>query len=117
MTTMTTTTTTAITTNGITINGIMVHENSRLPLPVPRPQPVQQPFAPSGPPTTAPFSMTFSANTSRARNIGVGNRPSHVSNVHTMGPMAPRSFGNVTPEEFGPPVTTRARLTAAALAQ
>ncbi|KAG5955243.1 hypothetical protein E4U56_007326 [Claviceps arundinis] len=95
----------------------MVHENFLLPLPVPRPQPVQQPFAPSGPPTTAPFSMAFSAHTSRARNIGVGNRPSHASNVHPMGPMAPPSFGNVMPEEVDPRVTTQIRLTAAALAQ
>ncbi|KAG6097460.1 hypothetical protein E4U30_000604 [Claviceps sp. LM220 group G6] len=88
----------------------MAYENARLPLPRPRHQPVQPLFAPSGPSTAAPFTMTFTAHASRARNIGL-NRLSPeapATNINVMEPMSPRSLGNVT---------TQTQLTAAALAQ
>ncbi|KAG5946106.1 hypothetical protein E4U59_004605 [Claviceps monticola] len=49
----------------------MAHENARLPLP--RPQPVHAPFTPSGPPTTAPSPMAFSAHASLTSSIGGNN--------------------------------------------
>ncbi|KAG5959705.1 hypothetical protein E4U57_000539 [Claviceps arundinis] len=77
-------------------------------------------FSPSGPPTTAPLSMVFSAHASRARNIGVVNQPSRaspVTNIHVMDSMTPRPFRNVMSEDSDPRVTIQTRLTAAALAQ
>ncbi|KAG6111817.1 hypothetical protein E4U13_004603 [Claviceps humidiphila] len=101
-----------------TTNDIMVHQNARLP----PPQPVQPPFAPLGPPTTAPFSMAFSAHASRASNNGVDNQSSRASpdtRIHVMDPMTPRSFRDVMSEDSDPQVTIQNRLslTAAALAQ
>ncbi|KAG6290922.1 hypothetical protein E4U46_001477 [Claviceps purpurea] len=57
----------------------MAHENVHLPLP--RPQPVHPPFAPSGPPTTAPSPMAFSAHASLTSSIG-GNNPIAAIKAH-----------------------------------
>ncbi|KAG6175351.1 hypothetical protein E4U51_002352 [Claviceps purpurea] len=62
----------------------MAHENARLPLP--RPQPVHPPFAPSGPPTTAPSPMAFSAHASLTSSIGGNNHiaaiKAHINGDH-----------------------------------
>ncbi|KAG6226925.1 hypothetical protein E4U26_001997 [Claviceps purpurea] len=62
----------------------MAHENVHLPLP--RPQPVHPPFAPSGPPTTAPSPMAFSAHASLTSSIGGNNHiaaiKAHINGDH-----------------------------------
>ncbi|KAG6218891.1 hypothetical protein E4U34_003900 [Claviceps purpurea] len=85
--------------------------SARLPLPLSSlPQPIHPPFTLSGPPTTAPSPMAFSAHASRARDIGANNS-SPAMNTFVMDPIDlwyPRNIISDGPQ---------AKLTAAALAQ
>ncbi|KAG5940949.1 hypothetical protein E4U60_000246 [Claviceps pazoutovae] len=72
----------------------MAHENARLPLP--RPQPVHPPFAPSGPPTTAPSPMAFSAHASLTSSIGGNNHIAAIKASINTGPHADVSMTKMT---------------------
>ncbi|KAG5919403.1 hypothetical protein E4U61_000930 [Claviceps capensis] len=72
----------------------MAHENTRLPLP--RPQPVHPPFTPSGPPTTAPSPMAFSAHASLTNSIGGKNHIVAIDASINTGPHADVAMAKVT---------------------